>query len=175
MSRPVRRPKADSARDYAYGRYEWASFTQGSPMQDCIGTVLERLQFLLGNTAYGRPQPRARPFDVRRTISGFMPWVLVGAALVLGFAGIYTWRRGLVVRADAERRAMRRERAGAMARIGELGARLLAVEERGDKVDPAAAERHATARTLYDQALTAKAMAEVGAIADEGLELVTTA
>src|SRR5262249_38797079 len=33
--------KADSARDYAYGRYEYASFTQGSPMQDRIGTVLK--------------------------------------------------------------------------------------------------------------------------------------
>lgn len=63
--------KADSARDYAYGRYENASFSQGSPMGDRIGTVLERLQFLIEDTAYGRPQPqpqpRAQPFDVRRT------------------------------------------------------------------------------------------------------------
>jgi hypothetical protein len=58
-----------------------------------------------------------------------------------------------------------------MAKIGDLGARLLAVEERGDTVNPAAAERHATARSLYDQALTAKAMTEVAAIADEGIEV----
>lgn len=162
--------KAESARNYAYGRYEYASFTQGSPMQDRIGTVLERLRFLLKDTAYGRPQPqpqpRAQTFDVRRTISGITPWVLVGAALVLGAVGIYTWRRGQAERADQERRGMLRERASAVAKIEELGARLL---ERGDDADPAAAERHATARTLYDQALTAKAMREVAAIAEEGL------
>jgi hypothetical protein len=167
--------KANSARDYAYGRYEYASFTQGSPMQDRIGTVLKRLQFLLKDTAYGRPQPqpqpKAQPYDVRRTISGFTPWVLVGAALVLGLVGIYTWRRGQAERAGKERRAMLRERAKAAARIGDLGAQLLAVSERGDDVNPAAAERHSTARDLYDQALTAKAMSEVATIADEGIEL----
>lgn len=170
--------KADSARDYAYGRYENSSFTQGSLMQDRIGTVLDRLQFLLKDTAYGRPQPqpqpRPQPYDVRRTISGLAPWALVGAALVLGGAGLYTWRRGHRDRADAERRAMRRENATALAKIGELSAQLLAVEERGDTVNPAAAERLATARALYDQALTAKAMAEVAAIADEGVEAGVT-
>jgi hypothetical protein len=170
--------KADSARDYAYGRYEYASFTEGTPMQDRVGTVLERLRFLLKGTAYGRPQPQpqpqAQPYDVRQTISGLMPWVLVGAALVLGAAGLYTWQRGQATRADGERRAMRRERARAAAKIGDLGARLLDVEEHGDAVDPAAAERHATARDLYDQALTAKAMVEVSAIADEGLEVMAT-
>jgi hypothetical protein len=166
--------KADSARDYAYGRYEYAGFSQGSPMRDRIGTVLGRLQVLLKGTAYGRPQPqpqpRPQPYDVRRTISDLTPWVLVGAALVLGGAGLYTWRRGQADRADAERRAMRRESAAAMAKIGELGAQLLAVEERGDSVNAAAAERHATARALYEQALTAEAMIEVAAIADEGIE-----
>ncbi len=170
--------KANSARDYAYGRYEYGSFSQGSPMQDRVGTVLGRLRSLLKGTAYGRPQPqpqpRPQPFDVRRTIIDLMPWVLVGAALVLGGAGLYTWRRGQADRADRERRALRRESAKAVAKIGELGAQLLAVEERGNTVNPAAAERHATARTLYDQALTAEAMTEVAAIADEGIEAGVT-
>lgn len=165
--------KAESARDYAYGRFEGGSFTQGSRMTDRVATVLERLQFLLKDTAYGRPQPPAQPkpvpYDVRQTIAELAPWVLVGAAIVLGGVGWYGWRRLQVDRADVEKRAMRRESAKAMAKIGELGARLL---ERGDTADPAAAERHQTARTLYDQALTAKAMAEVGTIADEGLGVV---
>jgi hypothetical protein len=168
--------KADSARDYAYGAFENSSFLSGNPMQDRVGTVLERLQFLLKGAAYGRPQPQPqpepRPFDVRRAISDLTPWVLVGAALVLGAAGLVTWRRGHAERADKERRALRRERAKAMARIGDLGARLLAVAERGEKVDPAAAERHATARTLYDQALTSAAMAEVATVAEEGIEVM---
>ena len=119
--------KAESARDYAYGRYEYASFTQGSRMRDRISTVLERLEHLLDYTGYGRPQPqpqpRVQPFDVRLTISDLAPWVLVGAALVLGGAGLYTWRRGQALRTDRERRAMRREQARAMTKIGELAAR----------------------------------------------------
>lgn len=172
----AKQDKADSARDYAYGRFEGGSFTQGSHMTDRIGTVLERLQFLLKDTAYGRPQPppqpKPQPFDVRRTISDLTPWVLVGAAVVLGGAGLYGWRRVQLDRADAEKRAIRRESAKAMAKIGQLGAQLLATEERGETADPAAAERHETARTLYDQALTAKAMAEVTGIAEEGLAVV---
>lgn len=171
--------KADSARDYAYGRFEIGSFRQGSAMQDRVGTVLERLQSLLRNTAYGRPQPqpqpRPQPYDVRQTISTFTPWVLLGAALILGGVGLYTWRRARIDRDDVERRAMRRESARAMAKIGELGARLLAEEERGETPNPAAAERHATARHLYDEALTADAMAEVTAIAEEGLAVGVTA
>jgi hypothetical protein len=171
--------KAVSARDYAFGRFEYGSFRQGSLMQDRVGTILERLQFLLKNTAYGRPQPqpqpKPRPYDVRQTINTLTPWVLVGAALVLGGVGLYTWRRTQADRADAERRAMRRESARAMAKIGELGAELLAAEERGETANPAAAERHATARALYDEALTAKAMAEVTAVAEEGLAEGVTA
>ena len=171
--------KAGSARDYAYGRFEIGSFRQGSAMQDRVGTVLERLQSLLRNTAYGRPlpqpQPRPQPYDVRQTINAFTPWVLLGSALVLGGVGLYSWRRTRIDRDDAERRAMRRERARAMAKIGELGAQLLAAGERGEAPNPAAAERHATARHLYDEALTAKAMTEVTAIAEEGLAVGVTA
>lgn len=170
--------KADSARDYAYGSFEYASFMQGSLMQNRVGTVLERLQSLLRNTAYGRPQPqpqpRPQPYDVRQTINDLTPWVLLGSAVVLGGVGLYTWRRTQTDRAETERRAMRRQRARAMARIGELGAELLATEERGETPNPAAAERHATARTLYDEALTAEAMAEVTAIAEEGIAVGVT-
>lgn len=171
--------KAVSARDYAYGRFEYGSFRQGSLMQDRVGTILDRLQFLLKNNAYGRPQPqpqpKPRPYDVRQTINTLTPWVLVGAALILGAVGLYTWRRTQTDRADAERRAMRRESARAMAKIGALGAELLAAGERGETANPAAAERHATARALYDEALTARAMAEVTAVAEEGLAEGVTA
>lgn len=166
--------KAESARDYAFGRFERGSFVQGSLMQDRIGTVLERLRFLRTETAYGRPQPqpqpKPQPFDVRRTISDLAPWVLVGAALVLAGAGLYAWRRSQLDKLAGEQRAMRRQSAAASAKISELGAVLLAAEEQGVAAEPSAAERLATARLLYDRALTAKAMAEVEGVADEGLE-----
>ncbi len=168
--------KANSARDYAYGRFQNGSFRQGSPMDDRIGTVLERLPSLLAEAAYGRPQPAPQPsvqaYDVRRTIGTFAPWVLLGSALVLAAAGLIAYRARTADRAAAERRAMYLASGSALARINELGARLLETAERGRTPNAAAAERHATARTLYDQAHTSEAMAEVAKVATEGAELL---
>lgn len=167
--------KIESARNYAYGRFEIGSFTQGSTMDARIGTVLERLNELVNKKPFGRPQPPAQPrpelYDVRRTISAWAPWVLLGSAVVLGGAALVGWRLRSAARLAAERSAMRTASAEAFAKIGELGARLLKTEERGGAANPAAAERHATARTLFDQAHTPEAMAEVEKIADEGLAL----
>lgn len=168
--------KATSARDYAFGAFEVGSYRQGSAMTDRVGTVLERLESLLKETAYGRPQPEPQPvaqeYDVRRTIGTFAPWVLLGAALVLAVAGLIAYRTRTAARAATERRAMHLASGSALARINELGARLLEAEERDTRPNPAAAERHATARTLYDQAHTSEAMAEVAKVATEGADLL---
>jgi hypothetical protein len=167
--------KARSARDYAFGRFEQGSFKQGSAMTDRIATVLGRLHDLLAEVALGRPQPAPQPkpvpFDVRLVIGAIAPWVLVGSAVVIGGAGLVGWRTRARRRAAAERRRLDGASGKALAAINLLGARILAVEESGEEVNPAAAERHATARTLYDQALTAEAMAEVEKVADEGMAL----
>jgi hypothetical protein len=165
-----------SARDYAYGRYQYASFTDGIVMANRVATVADRFFELTKKKPFGRPQPAAQPkpvpYDVRRTISNAAPWALLGAALVLTGSGL-VHRRLRTAREDAEEKtAMRRERARAFARIGDLDAKILAAEEAGDPVTAAVAERHATARALYDQALSAAAMREVGKVADEGLDLL---
>jgi hypothetical protein len=169
--------KAVSARDYAFGRFEQGSFRQGSAMTDRIATVLDRLHDLLAEVAFGRPQPDPQPkpvpFDVRLVIGSIAPWVLVGSAVVIGGAGLAGRRARAGRRAAAERRRLDGASGKALAAINLLGARILAVEESGEEVNPAAAERHATARTLYDQALTAQAMAEVEKVADEGMALET--
>ncbi|MGB3439279.1 MAG: hypothetical protein WBA97_11065, partial [Actinophytocola sp.] len=72
-----------------------------------------------------------------------------------------------------EERALRAESASAMAAIGDLGARVLSAEEAGDPAEPVVAERHATARLLYDQAYTSVAMVAVRQVAEEGLALLT--
>jgi hypothetical protein len=59
---------------------------------------------------------------------------------------------------------MRLASAAAMARVSALGAVVLS-----DPGDPALAERYETARTLYAQALTPEAMAEVSALVAEAL------
>jgi hypothetical protein len=167
--------KIVSARDYAYGRYEIGSFQQGSAMTDRMATVLTRLHDLLQHRGFGRPQPppqpRSQPFDVARTVSNVAPWVLLGSAMVLGGAGLLGWRRRQAREAERDRRALHAASARAFAKIGDLGAQILAAEQDRGAVDSAVAERHATATTLFDQAHTAEAMAEVERIADEGLAL----
>jgi len=144
-------------------------------MTDRIATVLDRLHDLLAEVALGRPQPAPQPkpvpFDVRLVIGAIAPWVLVGSAVVIGGAGLVGRRTRAGMRAAAERRRLDGASGKALAAINLLGARILAVEESGEEVNPAVAERHATARTLYDQALTAEAMAEVEKVADEGMAL----
>jgi hypothetical protein len=81
----------------------------------------------------------------------------------------------LAAAAEAEERALRAESAAAMAAVGNLGAKVLAAAEDGQGADPAAAERHATARLLYDQAHTSAAMVEVRRVAEEGLDLLAPA
>lgn len=167
--------KITSARDYAYGRFEYGSFAQGSAMTDRMGTVLTRLHDLVQRKGFGRPQPAPQPkpvpFDVERAVSTFAPWVLLGSAVVLGGAGLLGWRRKQATRAEQDRLALHLASARAFAKIGDLGARVLAAEEDGGRADAAAAERHATATTLFDQAHTAEAMAEIERIADEGLAI----
>ena len=165
-----------SARDYAYGRYQYSSFTDGMVMADRVATVATRYFELTKKKPFGRPQPPTQPkpvpYDVRRTISNAAPWALLGAAIVLTGSGLLH-RRLRTARADAEEKtAMRRERARAFAKIGDLDAKLLAVEEAGGRVDAAVAERQSTAHTLYDQAFTAAAMREVGKVAAEGLHML---
>lgn len=154
-----------SARDYAYGRYENGSFEQGITMNDRIGTVLLRADKLLTEHPFSRPPPRT----LRQLIGDLAPWLVGGSALALG--GI-TVARALLRRAKrtrAERAALREASAEAFAEITELGERLL--EGDGTR-DAAAAERHATARALFDQAHTAEAMARVQAVAVEGNRLL---
>jgi hypothetical protein len=165
-----------SARNYSYGRFQYSSFSNGIVMADRVATIAGRFFELTKKKPFGRPQPAAQPkpvpYDVRRTISNAAPWALLGAAIVLAGSGLL-YRRLRTAREDAEEKtAMRRERARAFAKIGDLGAKLLAVEEAGGTADAAAAERQATARTLYDQAFTAAAMREVAEVADEGLHLL---
>jgi hypothetical protein len=171
------RHEAEAARAFAYGDADLSLLVAGTGANQLLRQTVERLDLLLTETAWGRPQPppqpRLLPFDVQRTVSTLAPWVLVGSAVVLGGAGVLRHRARTAAEAAAEQRALRAESAAAMAAIGDLGARVLSAEEGGGRADPAAAERHATARLLYDQAHTSVAMAEVRRIAEEGLALVT--
>jgi hypothetical protein len=169
--------KALAARAFAYGDADLSLFTVGDGGNSLLRQLIDRLALLTAETSWGfpqpAPQPRPAPFDVARTIAALAPWVFVGSAVALGGAGALRHRTRVRAAAAAEAVALRAEGASAMATITELGAQLLSIEESGERADPAAAERHATARLLYDQALTSAAMVEVRRVAEEGLELLT--
>lgn len=165
--------KAEAARAFAYSDADLSLFVSGLGSNRTLLQTVKRLELLLTETSWGYPQPppqpRPVPFDVQRTVSTLAPWVLVGSAVALGGVGVLRRR----TRAADEERALRLESASAMAVIGDLGARVLAAEEKGKPLEPAAAERHATALLLYDQAHTPVAMTEVRLVAEEGLAMVT--
>jgi hypothetical protein len=165
--------KALAARAFAYGDADLGLLSSGTSSYFLLRDTMKRLDLLLTETAWGYPQPPPQPrtelFDVQRTVSALAPWVLVGSAVVIGGAGVLRHRR----RAAAAELELRAETASAMAVIGDLGARVLSAQESGEPADPAAAERHTTARLLYDQAHTSVAMAEVRRVAEEGLALLT--
>lgn len=106
---------------------------------------------------YSYPPPE--PFDLMA--AGWLTALVAGAVTLVVWLLVNHLRNP--ARQAATRAELRRARAETYLRIEELGAR--AADDAG------AAERHATARTLFDQATTAAAMAEVRAIADEGLAL----
>lgn len=154
-----------SARNYAYGRYQDGPFRQGMVLNDRIGSVLLRASELVSDKAFSRPQPTT----LRQLVTELAPWMIGGSALVVGGIPLGT----SLARRMRERRIERRDfgtaKARAFATIAELGELLL---EHGDDPAPsvtAAAERHTTATTLFDQATTAAAMREVLAVAEQGL------
>jgi len=167
--------KALAARAFVYGDADLSLFTVGDGANSLVRQLIDRLAMLMAETSWGLPQPppqpRPVPFDVARTIAALAPWTLVGSAVVLGGAGALRYRSRVRAAAAAEVVALRAEGASAMAAIAELGARVLSLEEGG--AHAGAAERHATARLLYDQALTSEAMVQVRRVAEEGLELLT--
>ncbi|NIJ14043.1 hypothetical protein FHU38_004387 [Saccharomonospora amisosensis] len=154
-----------SARDYAYGRYEGGSFEQGITMTDRIGTVLLRADQLLTEHPFSRPPPRTS----RQLIGALAPWLVGGSALAIGAIALLRALLRRARQARADRAALREAGAEAFAEITELGRRLLDAD--GGR-DAAAAERHATATTLFEQAHTAGAMAEVRDIAIQGQRLL---
>jgi hypothetical protein len=154
----------ESARDYGYGRGDNAIMEWGTDPTSLIGLILDRVAELLEKHPFSRPQPT--PFDLRHRISALSPWVLLGAAILLGGGSLLAWQRRQAETARVERVAFRRESALASAAISALGAKVL----RADGGSGDVAERQATASSLFDQARTADAMREVRRIAEQGEE-----
>ena len=154
----------ESARDYAYGRFDNATLEQGADMNDRAYTILQRTYELVRNHPFSKPQPP--PYDLREQISADAPWVLLGSAAIIGGGALVLWLRR---RAEADRKqkvALRRESALATAAIAALSGKVL----HDDTGSTAAAERLATANSMFEQARTPDAMRKVREIAKQGEE-----
>ena len=154
-----------SARDYAYGRYDDATLEQGADMANRIGTILLRTYELVRTHPFSKPQPP--PYDLRQQISSVAPWALLGSAAIIGGGALAVWLRRRAEADRTEKVALSRESALATAAIAALGAKLL--HEDAVPTD-AAAERLATANAMFGQARTPEAMREVRRIAEQGEE-----
>ncbi|WP_346054811.1 hypothetical protein [Amycolatopsis dongchuanensis] len=163
----------ESARDYAYGRYEYATFARGVNLADRIGTVATRVADLVHRNPFARPAPPA--FDLRHRIANVAPWVLLGSAVLLGGGALLAWSRHRVLARQAEEAALRKETALTAAELAELDAGLLAVPDGPSERLAAAAERQSTARELFERAGSAEAMREVREIAAQGRKLLAGA
>lgn len=135
--------RAAYARDATYGQ-----MLAHRETTDLVTAVLDRM-------VDPRPRPVYAPPKPERT----SPLVFAGLGLVVVATGAWLLFRR---RRDP---ALRAARAEAYLRIEELGARL------AERDDPVMAERHATARLLFDQARTPKAMIAVRDVAEEGLAI----
>jgi hypothetical protein len=130
-----------------------------------LGTVLAELPPLSGAPAMAqspRPvfdYPRPEPFDPVETA---VYAVLVTLVIMAGGWLLLRYLKLVLRRLDAQS-GWRQVRAETFLRIEELGAAL------AESADSSAAERYATARTLFDQAHTPEAMAAVREVAEEGL------
>jgi hypothetical protein len=155
------RAQAEAVRDYAYGQQSPRSFNRDS-MNTLVDVVAERLGQLAVATRFGEPQQSWEPSFVRRWAAEITVGFAVVSAVTFLVIVLVGRRRRRVRQAGEDQLALRSASGSALASIGRLEAEVLA----GGHAD---AERLATARALYDQALTAAAMIEVKKIADEGL------
>ncbi|WP_143230056.1 hypothetical protein [Actinophytocola xanthii] len=163
---------AEYARDHLFGRGYIQIFQDGAPSETSASLLVERYEAL---RAPPRPAFQAPPPAPVSDLWGPVRTAALWTTLIAGafFALVYLAHTpehspARSVHTPTERRLARAE---ANARIGELGARLLEVETSGAEANPAAAERLATARRLFDQAQTTPGWVEVRKIADEGMAL----
>ncbi len=137
--------RAAYARDTTYG----PMLLRRGSTTDLVTTVLDRMH-----------EPPPRPVYAPPQWDRIQTFVYFGLALVIAAVGGWLLIRS---RRAAAKGPMRMARAEAYLRIVELEARL------ADVPDPDLAQRHATARTRFDQARTPEEMTSARKIAEEGL------
>ncbi|HEX6359318.1 hypothetical protein [Actinophytocola sp.] len=147
--------RAEHARNAAYGPV----LLNRGRSTDVVTAVLDRMTEPPARPVYDLP----RPEKVDLAGSAIVVTLVAAAATVVAMLLVLYLRWAL--RRRETREGLREARARAYLSIEELGTRL--AEDQADV--PAAAERYATARALFDQALTPEAMAAVREVAEEGL------
>lgn len=142
-------PEITSARNYVLGAYRKQLLKRAVASPQVVRLFLERLGELRYGDAFRRPP--VAPLTAEQLLERLAPWTVLALALLLGGGSLLTWLRLRVRRRLAAARAYRHDRADVFARLSRLSADLLGVRQGGDRI-AGAAERHATALHLFDQA-----------------------
>ena len=138
-----------SARNYVLGAYRRQLLERAVASPQVVPLFLERLGELRYGDAFRRPP--VAPLTKDQLLERLAPWTALALALLLGGGSVVTWLRLRVRRRLAAARAYRHDHADVFARLSRLSADLLRVRQGGGLV-AGAAERHATALHLFDQA-----------------------
>jgi hypothetical protein len=139
--------EVESARNYALGAYETLLLSTDATQRQITTRFLERLGELRAGEAFRRPP--VEPTTADELTQRLLPATTLLGAGALGGGSLVVWLRRRVRRARDDARGFTGERAGVLARLSRVSASL--VEHPGGA--PAdAAERHAMALQLYEQA-----------------------
>lgn len=138
-----------SARNYVLGAFRKQLLERAVASPQVVQLFLERLGELRYGDAFRRPP--VAPLTEQQLLERLAPWTVLSFALLLGGGSVLTWLRLRVRRRLAAAQAYRHERADVFARLSRLSADVLGVRLGGGLV-AGAAERHATALHLFDQA-----------------------
>ncbi len=138
-----------SARNYVLGAYRKQLLERAAASPQVVRLFLERLGELRYGDAFRRPP--VAPVTEEQLLERLAPWTALALALLLGGGSVLTWLRLRVRRRLAAARAYRHDHADVFARLSRLSADLLRARQGGGLV-AGAAERHATALHLFDQA-----------------------
>ena len=139
--------EVESARNYALGTFEGQLLRTDVGPRPIVRQLLERLGELRFSDAFRRPP--VEPTTAEELTRRLLPATTLLGAGALGGGSLVAWLRRRAQRRRDEVRAYRREQAEVFGLLNRVSAELV---ERARSAPADAAERHAVALQLYEQA-----------------------
>lgn len=168
--------QVDSARNYTFGRAAKAFQLWGTAPYLLVRFFLQRLGQLQNGAAFHRPM--IRPVLAAELFHRYAEGVFITLAVLLGGGSLLWWGYRQRQRRRSAASALRVERARTYSELAAVGAHLLTIDASAGgggadrKLLGDAAERHATARTLLEEADTPGAVRAARAVGAQAQKLL---